>query len=249
MMPVFPCVWSEGGRTCGYSFTVDGHITCVAHRPCVSVNFVYNPLDCSVCAPNVEFLSSVELIDRSCMQYLSVKDSWSAVRRTARRKHISASWYDMNLHDIIFGNTRRSSSLPRSDSAPIPLVELGDGTDTVVMTVSSPSHVGVDHNVFPSFSDPQLGASGGTSSPAGVVSPGTGLSDSGSDFPGFEPTPGADVSGGSVPCAQTERAAAPPHGVVVSRRRGRSPSPGNLERLSPSMRPRSTPASPTGRFQ
>ena len=118
------------------------------------------------------------------------------------------------------------------------------------MTVSSPFHVGGVHNVFPSFSVPQFGASGGPSSPSGVVSPETGLSDTGSGFPGFEPTPRADVSGGSVPCARSGRVAAPRHGVVgVSRLLGSSPSPGNLERLSPSMRPRSAPASPSGKFQ
>ena len=160
-MTVFPCNWSEGGRTCGYSFTVDGHNKCVAHRPCVSGAFIYNPLNCSVCTPNIEFLSSVEVIDKSCIQFLCIKDSWSAVRRAARRKHMTALWYDMKLHDIIFGKTRRSSSLPRPDSAPIPLVELGNGTDTIVMTVSSPSHVEVEPHVFPSF--------------YGVVSPETGL--------------------------------------------------------------------------
>ena len=160
-MTVFPCVWSEGGRTCGYSFTVDGHNKCVAHRPCVSVGFVYDPLRCGVCTPNIEFLGSVEEIDKSCIQFLSIKDSWAAVRRAARRKQLSASWYDVDLCDSIFGKTRRSSSLPRSDPAPIPLVELGGGQDTIVMTVSSPSHVEVEPNVFPSFSVPQFGDSGG----------------------------------------------------------------------------------------
>ena len=70
------------------------------------------------------------------------------------------SVHDMTLRDIIFGNEGRSSGLPRYASAPIPLVNLGDGAVTVLMTVSSPSHVGVVLNVFPSFSVPQLGASG-----------------------------------------------------------------------------------------
>ena len=81
--------------------------------------------------------------------------------------------------------------MPRYDSAPIPLVDLGNGTVTIIMTVSSPSHVEVEPHVFPSFS--------------GVVSPETGLSES-----------------GSIPCAQTERVVAPPPGVVgVFHRRDR----------------------------
>ena len=80
-MTVFPCVWSEGGRTCGYSFTVDGHNKCVAHRPCVSGEFIYNPLDCNVCTPNIEFLGSVEVIDRSCIQFLCINVSLPYVER------------------------------------------------------------------------------------------------------------------------------------------------------------------------
>ena len=118
IMTVFSCVWSENGRTCGYSFSVDGHNKCVAHRPCVYGEFIYNPLDCDFCSTNIEFLSSMEVIDRSCMQFICFKDSWSAVRRAARRKQITALWYDMILHDIIFGRARLSSSLPRHDSAP-----------------------------------------------------------------------------------------------------------------------------------
>ena len=98
IMTVFPCVWSENGRT----FTVDGHNKCVTHRPCVSGEFIYNPLDCDICSPNIDFLSSVEVIDKSCMQFICIKDSWSAVRRAARRKQISALWYDMKLHDMFF---------------------------------------------------------------------------------------------------------------------------------------------------
>ena len=223
---------------------------CVTHRPCVSVGFVYDPFRCGVCTPNVEFLGSVEYIDKSCIQYLSIKDSWDAVRRAARRKKLSASWFDVDLHDSIFGKTRRSASLPRSDPASVPLVELGGGQDPIVMTVSSPSHVGVGPNMYPSFSVPQSGGSGGPSSPSGVVSPEIGLSESGSDFPGFEPSTGADVSGGSVPCAQYERVAAPsPVGVGVSQRGDRSPSPGNPERHSASAGPSSAPAPPSGKVQ
>ena len=205
IMTVFPCVWSENGRTCGYSFTVDGHNKCVTHRPCVSGEFIYNPLDCDICSPNIDFLSSVEVIDKSCMQFICIKDSWSAVRRAARRKQISALWYDLKLHDMIFGRARRASSLPRPVSAPIPLVELGAGTDSVVLTVSSPSHVEVEPHVFPSFSE--------------IVSE-TGLSESGSDFPGF-----SDVPSDSIPCAQPVRVETTPPGVGrVPSRRGRSPS-------------------------
>ena len=84
-----------------------------------------------------------------------------AVRRAACRRHISASWYNLVLHNIIFGNPRRSSSLPRPVSAPIPLLELGNGTDSIVMFVSSTSLVEIEPHVVPSF--------------YGVVSPETGL--------------------------------------------------------------------------
>ena len=73
IMTVFSCVWSENGRTCGYSFSVDGHNKCVAHRPCVYGEFIYNPLDCDFCSTNIDFLSSMEVIDRSCMQLFALK--------------------------------------------------------------------------------------------------------------------------------------------------------------------------------
>ena len=59
---------------------------------------------------------------------------------------------------------------------------LGNGTDTIVMNVSSPSHVEVEPNVFPSIS--------------GVVLPETGLSESGSIYHVHmaTPTPGVGVS-------------------------------------------------------
>ena len=40
IMPVVPCIWSDGVRTCGYSFDIDGHDLCVSHRTCVSLDFV-----------------------------------------------------------------------------------------------------------------------------------------------------------------------------------------------------------------
>ena len=102
-MTVTACLWSEGGRTCGYSFQIDGHDFCVSHRPCVSLGFVYDPFRCGVCSPNIEFLKSVGNIDKSCVQYLVIKDSWDAVRRAARRKKLSASWTGESLHDSILG--------------------------------------------------------------------------------------------------------------------------------------------------
>ena len=102
-MPLDHCVWSDGDKPCGYHFIKDGHNLCVLHRPCVTLDFVYDPLSCAVCKPKIDFLKSVGTFDNSCVQLIAIKDSWDAVSRTASRKQGSASWADESLRKFLFG--------------------------------------------------------------------------------------------------------------------------------------------------
>ena len=111
-MPVLPCIWSDGVSPCGYSFTLEDHNLCVFHRTCFSLDFVYVPLSCVVCKPKIEFLKSVVTFDKSCVQFIDIKNSWEAVRRTAGRKQGSASWADESLRSFLFSKRWSSVTLP-----------------------------------------------------------------------------------------------------------------------------------------
>ena len=131
IMPVVPCIWSDGVRPCGYSFNLDGHDLCVSHRTCVSLDFVYDPLSCVVCKPKIDFLKSVGTFDKSCVQFIDIKNSWEAVRRTASRKQGSASWADESLRSFLFSNQRSSVILPPLGPVSVPIVEIGGGQEPV----------------------------------------------------------------------------------------------------------------------
>ena len=90
-MPVVPCIWSVGVSPCGYSFNLVGHDLCVFHSTCFSLDFVYDPLSCVVCKPQIDFLKSVVTFDDPCVQFIAIQNSWDAVRRKASRKQSSVS--------------------------------------------------------------------------------------------------------------------------------------------------------------
>ena len=131
-MPLDHCVWSDGDRPCGYHFIKDGHKLCVLHRPCVTLDFVYDPLSCAVCRPKIEFLNSVDKFDNSCVQLISIKKSWDAVCRTASRKQGSASWADESLRTFLFGSQKCSVVLPNLGPVSVPIIEIGSGQDPVL---------------------------------------------------------------------------------------------------------------------
>lgn len=123
-MPFSKCVFSREGRTCHYEFTSDGHTLCVPHRPCVSPEFVFAPEDCSVCEENVKFLRAVGHVDRLTQQFVALKSSWDAVRRSAKRKGLVPSWRDSTLREFVLGRHGRrppssvASSTSRSSPCP-----------------------------------------------------------------------------------------------------------------------------------
>ena len=118
IMPVFKCVFSREGHSCLHEFSCDGHSLCVPHRPCVSEDFVFDPEACAVCSENVKFLRTVGHVDRLSQQFSSLKKSWDAVQKSARRNGVSPSWLDSSLREFVLGRgTRRSRSSETSASS------------------------------------------------------------------------------------------------------------------------------------
>lgn len=90
-MPLAKCVYSLDGKLCRYEFAGDGHALGVTHRPCVSVDFGFDPDVCEACAENVKFLRTVGQVDRLSQQFTSLKKSLEAVKRSVKRKGKSPS--------------------------------------------------------------------------------------------------------------------------------------------------------------
>ena len=128
-MTLTTCVWSDKVRKCGYSFTYDGHVFCVSHRPCVSLDYVYDPFGCDVCRLNVTFLQTKGVVDRNSPQFISIKTSWDAVRRAARRKKLFAYWANEVLQSFLFAKTcsAKIPVLPVTDTDSF--LNIGGGTE------------------------------------------------------------------------------------------------------------------------
>ena len=117
IMPTVKCVFSREGRQCSHDFSSDGHSLCVPHRPCVSADFVFDPEVCGVCGENVKFLRTLGYVDRLSQHFTSIRKSWEAVQRSAKRKGHSASWSDPALREFLLGRGSRRSSASASSSA------------------------------------------------------------------------------------------------------------------------------------
>ena len=127
-MSLVKCVFSREGKNCTFDFSEDGHDMCVRHRPCVSSDFVFDPWACRVCEENVKFLKSVGRVDTLSHQYVSLKQSWAAVRRSARRKEQTATWKDTALQEFIVGlSCSRASSRGTSSSLSSPALSSHEG--------------------------------------------------------------------------------------------------------------------------
>lgn len=105
------CVFSRGEKSCSYEFSSDGHSLCVPHRLCVSEDFVYRPDLCVQCSEHVKFFRALGSVDRLSQHFLSIKKSWEAVQRSAKRKRRSASWHDPELREFLLGRPAGRSSL------------------------------------------------------------------------------------------------------------------------------------------
>ena len=127
-MPLSRCVFSRDGKACHYEFSCDGHTLCVPHRPCVDSDFIYDPERCDFCSENVKFLRSVGRVDRISQQFVSLKKSWDAVQRSAKRKGRVAAWKDASLRSFILGKGNRPASLSAASSTgqSSPSSSLGD---------------------------------------------------------------------------------------------------------------------------
>ena len=127
-MPLSRCVFVRDGKACHYEFSCDGHTLCVPHRPCVNSDFVYDPELCDFCSENVKFLRSVGRVDRLSQQFASLKRSWEAVQRSAKRKGRGAAWRDDSLRFFVMGKGKRaaSHSATSSTSQSSPPPSLGD---------------------------------------------------------------------------------------------------------------------------
>lgn len=123
-MPVTKCVFSRDNKGCHYEFACDGHSLCVPHRPCVNQDFVFDPEACDQCSEHVKFLRSVGKVDRLSQHFVSLKKSWDAVQRSAKRKGKSPAWRDSSLREFVMGRGPRaphhSSPSSASRSSPCP---------------------------------------------------------------------------------------------------------------------------------
>ena len=117
IMPSSKCVAVRDGRACSHEFSSDGHSLCVPHRPCVNSEFIFDPDLCSVCAENVHFLRTLGRVDRQSLHYSSLRRSWEAAQRSAKRKSRAATWKDADLREFLLGRGSRRSSLSASSSA------------------------------------------------------------------------------------------------------------------------------------
>lgn len=95
------CLFSRDGKACHYDFSPDGHALCVPHRSCVTSDFVYDPEACDVCSEHIKFLRTVGHVDRLSLQFSSLKKSWEAVQRSAKRKGMTPAWRDPKLRDFV----------------------------------------------------------------------------------------------------------------------------------------------------
>lgn len=128
-MSLVKCSFSHEGKKCGHDFSEDGHTLCVRHRPCVSPEFVFDPVTCGVCEENVTFLRSVGSVNPLTQQFVSLKRSWAAVRRSAKRKHREPAWKDTELQVFVLGHGKSgaSSRAPSSSSRSSPASSHHDG--------------------------------------------------------------------------------------------------------------------------
>ena len=116
-MPTSKCSFVSDGRHCSYDFSSDGHLLCVPHRPCVSPDFVFDPDVCSVCSENVKFLRTLGYVDRLSQHFTSIRKSWEAVQRSAKRKGRTATWRDASLREFVLGRGSRRPSVSASASS------------------------------------------------------------------------------------------------------------------------------------
>ena len=128
IMPTTKCQFYSDGKGCAYEFSCDGHDLCVPHRPCVSKDFLFDTDKCEKCREHVKFLQSVGKIDKLCLQYTSLRRSWEAVQRSAKRKGKHAVWKDEAFRLAFMGRGSRTAvpSTPSSagrSSPPSSVVE------------------------------------------------------------------------------------------------------------------------------
>ena len=144
-MPLSKCSFSREGKTCRYEFADDGHSLCVSHRPCVREDWGYDPTLCVICTENVKFLKTVGKVDRLSHQFSSLKRSWEAVKRSARRKGVQALWRDASLRQFVLGRSaqfvspsRESSSSRSSPHSPSPGGPLAGPSSSVLDSAAPP---------------------------------------------------------------------------------------------------------------
>ena len=113
-MSLTPCSFVSGARPCHYKFKRDGHSLCVTHRPCVSPGFVFDPLVCEECSEHIKFLRLTGEVDRLSNHFSSIRRSWAAVRRSAKRRSVSPAWKDPALMAFVFGGGPSSSTTTAS---------------------------------------------------------------------------------------------------------------------------------------
>ena len=119
-MPSSKCTFVREGRQCSYDFSSDGHSLCVTHRPCVSPDFLFDPEGCDVCSENVKFLRSLGHVDRLSQHFTSLRKSWEAVKRSAKREGRTAAWRDDSLREFVLGRGSRRSSASTSSTVHTP---------------------------------------------------------------------------------------------------------------------------------
>ena len=115
-MPTSKCSFVREGRSCSHDFSSDGHSLCVPHRPCVSPDFLFDPDLCGVCSENIKFLRALGHVDRLSQHFTSIRKSWEAVQRSAKRKGRTAAWRDASLREFVLGRGSRRSSVSASSS-------------------------------------------------------------------------------------------------------------------------------------
>ena len=133
-MPLVKCIYVSGDRGCRYEFGGGGHSTCVAHRQCVSVDFVFDPLMCVACKENVKYWGAVGVVAKMSPLSNSLRRSWDAVRRSAKRTTAVAYWADPSLQAFVLGKPSRTPARPG------PSFASPRSSPSISVTVSAPGH-------------------------------------------------------------------------------------------------------------